>query len=145
MIFNYGGKFGNVKLWTAWDAVTVVVAFTIRRGWALAIGEQTYYVTRDEARALLASTRCFILSNKPGMIIFGTDETYNREEKEGYAPWDIKPIQGDEEIWIDTGAKYSRFTSVNWPEQVVVVPKAIEEEEMDSWLNERGEIIPKEE
>ena len=68
-------------------------------------------LTESQAQTLLQSTRCFILGNKPGMLIFGTDKTFEAEDDGGYAPHDVWPgFDFDTfEIWIDSGSTYDRI------------------------------------
>ena len=62
----------------------------------------------------------FYLMNKPGMIIVGTQETYNEENDNGYSPrkitWEMAQTLMVEgwDIWTDVGlGQYKRFKNPN--------------------------------
>jgi hypothetical protein len=61
----------------------------------------------------------FYLVNKPGMIIMGTQKTYNEENDNGYFPRTIswETVQGlmaeGWDIWADVDGKYIRFKNPN--------------------------------
>jgi hypothetical protein len=59
----------------------------------------------------------FILLNKPGMVIFGSEEDFNDEQDNGYAPYKISVkaahamLSSNNDLWVYDGNKCLRFKS----------------------------------